>query len=327
MSLASLGFDASFARELSALAVTEAFAGRVARVDADIAQLFVESGPTSARVPRRVVRGELGRPVTGDWVACVTRGELVIDAVLPRRSELVRRAAGRRQIPQRLAANVDVLFVIMGLDADFNPRRLERYLTLAAEGRIRPVVLLTKAGLVKNADALREQALAVSPGIDVHAIDVVDGISADAPRRYLGEGITAAVVGSSGAGKSTLVNHLLGEDHMRTGSVREHDDRGRHTTSHRELIRLACGGAIIDTPGLRELGLWADAGAVDTAFPDVVELASGCKYRDCLHGTEPGCGVQQAVVEGRLPATRLASYLALGRELSGKNRGARRDGR
>lgn len=327
MSLRRLGFDEGFERAFVGLGLAGAFVGRVARIDADIAQLFVEAGELSARVPRRVVRAEPGRPVTGDWVACVSAGEPVVEAVLPRRSELVRRAAGRRAAGQRLCANVDVLFVVMGLDGDFNPRRLERYLTLAAEGRMRPVVLLTKAGLSPDAAKLAAEAGAVAPGVAVHAIDVLAGIAADAPLGYLGEGVTAAVVGSSGAGKSTLVNHLLGEDRMRIASVRAHDDRGKHTTTHRELLPLPVGGAVIDTPGLRELGLWADSGSLETAFPDVIELGAGCRFRDCAHQAEPGCAVRAAVAEGRLDGARLASYIALGAELARRARGPRREWR
>lgn len=327
MNLRVLGFDDGFARALAGLALADAYVGRVARVDADIAQLLVEAGEQSARVPRRVVRAALGRPVTGDWVACVSAGEPVVEAVLPRRSELVRRAAGRRAAAQLLCANVDVLFVVMGLDGDFNLRRLERYLTLAAEGRVRPVVLLTKAGLCANAAALTAEASAVAQGVTVHALDVLSGIAADVPLGYLGEGVTAAVVGSSGAGKSTLVNHLLGEDRMRIASVRVHDDRGKHTTTHRELLPLPMGGAVIDTPGLRELGLWADSGALETAFSDVIELGAGCRFRDCAHGAEPGCAVRAAVAEGRLDGARLASYIALGAELARRARGTRRDWR
>lgn len=323
MSLRALGYGADFERAFSALGLSGAFVGRVSRIDADLAQLFVEAGELTARVPRRVVRAELGRPVTGDWVACVTAGEPVVEAVLPRRSELVRRAAGRKAQAQRLCANVDVLFVVMGLDGDFNLRRLERYLTLAVEGRMTPVVLLTKAGLAPDAARLEAEAKAVARGVAVHAVDVVAGINSEAPASHLGEGLTAAVVGSSGAGKSTLVNHLLGEDRMRVGSVRQHDDRGKHTTTHRELLLLPMGGAVIDTPGLRELGLWADSDSLEAAFADVVELAQECRFRDCAHQREPGCAVRAAVGSGRLDGARLASYIALGAELERRARGPR----
>lgn len=324
MTLARIGFDIELERSLRALGSGNALAGRVARVDADVAHLLVESGELVARIPRRVLRADLGRPVTGDWVAVSGASDPLIEAVLPRRTKLVRKAPGKRDAPQLLCANVDVLFVVMGLDRDFNLRRLERYLTLAAEGGMHAVVLLTKAGLVPNHRELEQRAKAVAPGVDVHAIDVVDGIRASVPADYVTGGVTAAVVGSSGAGKSTLVNHLLGEPRMKTGTLRAHDARGKHTTTHRELLPLPSGGAVIDTPGLRELGLWADSGSLEAAFPDVTELAAACRYRDCAHRGEPGCAVQGAVQAGTLDGARLLSYIALGEELERRARGPRR---
>ena len=322
--LEDMGFDEKLRRAFLELSLGDGFVGRVARIDADLAQLFLESGELTARVPRKVLRAELGRPVTGDWVACTEGAEAIVESVLPRRSELVRRAAGKRERPQILCTNVDVLFVVMGLDGDFNPRRLERYLTLAAEGRLKPVVLLTKAGLCDRVESLVAEAKAVARDVDVHAIDVLAKIAEDAPLRYLDRGVTAAVVGSSGAGKSTLVNALLGESRMRVKSVRARDDRGKHTTTHRELMLLPVGGAIIDTPGLRELGLWAEAGALETAFPDVMALAPSCRFRDCGHRSEPGCALSAAVESGALDSARLASYTALAKELERRARSPRR---
>lgn len=322
--LEDIGFDDRLRRAYSELSIEHGFVGRVARIDADLAQLISDSGELTARVPRKVLRAELGRPVTGDWVAWTRGAEPIVESVLPRRSELVRRAAGRRAAPQILCTNVDVLFVVMGLDGDFNPRRLERYLTLAGEGRMKPVVLLTKAGLCADTEARVADARSVARVVDVHAIDVIAKIAEDVPLRYLHRGVTAAVVGSSGAGKSTLVNALLGQSRMRVDSVREHDDRGKHTTTHRELMLLPSGGAIIDTPGLRELGLWADADALEVAFADLIALATGCRFRDCAHGAEPGCALRAAVAGGALDATRLASYTALAKELERRDRLPRR---
>ncbi|MFO0565554.1 MAG: ribosome small subunit-dependent GTPase A [Polyangiaceae bacterium] len=322
--LEDIGFGPDLEQALHRLGDPELVPGRVTRVDADVAQLLALAGERRARIPKRVIRADPGRPVTGDWVAVRPGRDDVVECVLDRRTELGRKAAGRREARQVLAANVDVLFVTMGLDRDFNLRRLERYLTLANDGGVRPVVLLTKAGLCEDPERMRAEAAQVAASIDVHYIDVLSGIAAAAPLRYLGRGITAALVGSSGAGKSTLVNHLLGAERMRTRGVREHDDRGKHTTTVRELLQLPCGGAIIDTPGLRELGLWADPTSLREAFPDIEALEGGCRFRDCAHRNEPGCAVRAAVVAGTLDGARLASYIALQDEIEGRARSSRR---
>jgi ribosome biogenesis GTPase / thiamine phosphate phosphatase len=254
--------------------------------------------------------------VAGDWVAFAPERRTVV-RVLPRRTEFARQAAGRRTERQIVAANVDVVFLLSGLDGDFSPRRLERYLSLAHASGARPVILLTKAALCPDAGPYLREAEAIARGAPVHAIDVVAGLGADAPLGHLAPGETAALIGSSGVGKSTLANHLLGEARAATSAVREHDARGRHTTTRRELFFLPSGAALLDTPGMREVQLWADRSALDETFDDLAELARGCRFRDCNHEGEPGCALRAAAEGGEVEPGRLESFVSLGRELEG----------
>jgi ribosome biogenesis GTPase len=238
-----------------------------------------------------------------------------IEAVLPRRTSLSRRAAGMQEAEQVLAANVDVVFLVGGLDHDFNPRRMERALVLVWQGGARPVVLLNKLDLCADVAARCREMEGVSLGVPVHAISALAGLGLEAVGAHLGRGTTAVMIGSSGAGKSTLANRLLGEVRQQTLAVRQHDSRGRHATTHRELFLLPGGGVLIDTPGLRELQLWAPETALDQVFSDVEELKRSCRFADCRHAGEPGCAVAQAVASGTLDPGRLASYQKLQREL------------
>jgi ribosome biogenesis GTPase len=264
----------------------------------------------------------------GDWVAVRTgAGEAVgtIEAVLPRRSRFSRKVAGELTEEQVVAANIDTVFLVMGLDGDYNPRRLERYLLLARESGAVPVVLLSKADLTTTLeDAVAEiRQLAVS--VPVHAVSVVSGLGLDHVRSYMAVGRTGALLGSSGAGKSTLVNALVGEALLPTQEVRASDSRGRHTTRHRQLIVLSGRGLLIDTPGMRELQLWDASQTTRDSFEDVAALAAACHFADCRHRDEPRCAVKLAVKEGQLPELRLASYLKLQDELD--TLGARKDAR
>jgi ribosome biogenesis GTPase len=207
-----------------------------------------------------------------------------------------------------VAANIDIAFIVMGLDADFNVRRLTRYLTLAHASGAQPVVLLTKAGSCTSLDERLRAARATAGSAAVEAIDVITGIAADAPARYLATGATAALLGSSGVGKSTLLNYLLGGEHARTAETRAADGKGRHTTTHRELFEVPTGGAIIDTPGMRELALWCDEEALGAAFGDVTSLAAACRFRDCRHLHDPGCAVRRAIEDGQLAPDRVELF-------------------
>jgi ribosome biogenesis GTPase len=234
--------------------------------------------------------------------------------VLPRSTLFSRRAAGRREDQQPIAANVDLVFLVCGLDGDFNVRRLERYLTLAAESGAAPVIVLNKADACEDLGARIEETAAVAGSSPIVACSAQTGAGLDALDRFLARGRTIALLGSSGVGKSTLVNRFLGEERFRTNTVREDDSHGRHTTTHRELVPLPRGGALIDTPGMRELQLWASQESVDAAFDEIAEIAAGCRFRDCKHAGETGCAVEAALARGTIGADRMASYRKLAAE-------------
>jgi ribosome biogenesis GTPase len=249
-------------------------------------------------------------PAVGDWVAlrpAAGAGPRVIEAVLPRSSAFVRKVAGETTEPQVVAANVDLVFVVAGLDGDYNPRRIERYLAAAWDSGATPVVVLNKADLVENLDDRLIEVEGVAPGVPVVALSALSGAGFDALAPWLSPGHTVALLGSSGVGKSTIVNALLGERRLATAAVREDDSRG--------LVALPCGALLIDTPGMRELQLWADESSTAGAFPEIEALAAQCRFSDCRHESEPDCAVLAAQARGELPAERLESWRKLQREL------------
>ena len=271
----------------------------------------------SGKLARDAVEG--GLPVVGDWVAVAVReeeGAATIHAVLPRRTGFARKAAGQDQTMQVVAANVDIALLVAALNADFNPRRLERYLAAARQSGATPVIVLTKADLLDGGAEAVEAARAVALEVQVLAVSAITGQGMDELRAMLAPGVTALLVGSSGAGKSTLVNALAGSARMAVGDIREGDSRGRHTTTHRELVLLPSGALILDTPGMRELGLLDAEEGVAATFEDIEALALTCKFRDCAHGSEPGCAVRAALEAGTLDRGRWLSYDKLGRELA-----------
>ncbi len=318
MRLESLGADGAVYGAFQSDASEGLVLGRIALAQRDQYRLFTETAEHWAEASgalwyRAADAADL--PVVGDWVAARVVGDLaIVERVLPRRTCFSRRAAGRREERQAIAANVDLVFLVCGLDGDFNLRRLERYLTLAAESGARPVVVLNKADLCADLAARRAAAEAVAGGAPVvtSCAHTADGLAALAP--FLGPGRTVALLGSSGVGKSTLVNGLLGEARLRTREVRESDSRGRHTTTHRELVPLPVGGALIDTPGMRELQLWAGQDSVDRAFDEIAALAAACRFRDCTHTGESGCAVEAARAAGEISGDRWESYRKLRNE-------------
>jgi ribosome biogenesis GTPase len=256
-------------------------------------------------------------PAVGDWVvieALAAQNIAMIQQVLPRHSQFVRKAAGSTTVGQVVAANVDTVFLMAGLDGDFNLRRLERYLVTAWDSGARPVVVLNKADMCADVDAAIAQVEAIAVGVPIHAISAELGQGLSRLDPYLQPGKTVALIGSSGVGKSTLTNHLLGEAQQSTQAVRADDSRGRHTTTHRQLIRLPSGALLIDTPGMRELQLWQAGTGLQSTFADIEALTADCKFRDCQHDQEPGCAVQAAIALGQLAPQRLQSYQKLQRE-------------
>jgi ribosome biogenesis GTPase len=256
-------------------------------------------------------------PTVGDWVSTeVFAGEqpAIIHAVLPRRSQFVRKVAGKRVEQQVIAANVDVAFIVAALDGDFNLRRLERYLAQCWESGARPAVVLNKADDCGDVDARAAEVRSIAREVPVFALSARTGQGIDALDSFLVPGQTVVLLGSSGVGKSTLVNRLLGRDLQAVQPTREKDSRGRHTTSARELFLLPCRALMIDTPGLRELQLWDATDGVAQTFADIDELAAKCRFRDCRHENEPGCAVQAALLAGSLDEARLENRRKLERE-------------
>jgi len=259
-----------------------------------------------------------GFPAVGDWVVIAPReneSRATIQCVLPRRSKVSRKAAGRAAAEQVIAANLDTIFVVSSLNRDFNIRRIERYLAMVWESGANPVVLLTKSDLCEDAAQRAAEMESVAMGVPVHVLSAFSGEGLDALATYLCAGRTVALAGSSGVGKSTLINRLLGREALATKPVREDDDRGQHATSTRRLVILPYGGMMIDTPGMRELQLWDAESGLERAFEDIAAFASGCRFRDCSHQEEPGCAVGQAIEVGALDAERLENLRKLEREL------------
>ena len=306
--LSGLGWTAELAASLEAGSIP----GRVAVQHRGEYVVYAAEGERRARLPGRA-RYDGVEVAVGDWVA-VDGG--TIRAVLPRRSAIARNAAGLATERQVLAANVDVAFLVSSFGADLEPRRLERYLTAVWDSGAQPVILLTKADLEPDPRTAALEVEGAAVGTPVHVLSAVTGAGCDEVRAYLAPGVTGVLLGSSGVGKSTLVNRFAGHELLKTQAIREDDGKGRHTTSHRELVLLPGGGLLIDTPGLRELQLWdGGSGGFDDAFADVEELAGDCRFSDCSHTREPGCAVLGAVDDGTLPLDRLRSYRNLEHEL------------
>ena len=321
--LEKLGWDRDWETAFEPYRAEGLLPARVSAQHRGAYDLLTGAGEVRARLPGRTRRSAAAAaelPVVGDWVALETDGrDAVIQGVLPRRTRFSRRTspdpdteAGREQV---VAANVDVVFVAASLGERPTPRLLERYLTLAWESGARPVILLTKADLEDDPEAVAAVVSAIGGDVPVHAVSSRTGFGLTAVSSLLAPGVTGALVGPSGVGKSTLVNTLVGEERLPTGAVRD-DGSGRHTTTRRELVVLPEGGLVVDNPGMREVHLWLADEGLDDAFEDIVELASQCRFSDCSHETEPGCEVQAAIADGRLAPERWRSYRELRRELT-----------
>jgi len=313
--LATLGWTDGDAQAFAALTETDLVPGRLALEHNHVYRVLTESGELLAEAAGRMKHEAEGRrdlPVVGDWVAVRLNpsGRAMIRAILPRRTRFSRKAAGRETEEQILAANVDAVFLVFGLDKPVNARAIERYVVVARQSGASPLVVLNKADLAADvADAVAEAATAAGD-TPVVAVSTISGSGFDALEARLAVGRTVALLGPSGAGKSSIINRLIDQELLATGAVREWDARGRHTSVHRHLVVRAAGGLVIDTPGMRELQLWGSEGVVDS-FADIAELGGACRFRDCRHDREPGCAVKAAVAAGTFDGGRYQSYLKL----------------
>ncbi|MGH9412083.1 MAG: ribosome small subunit-dependent GTPase A [Vicinamibacterales bacterium] len=321
MTLEDLGWTPHWSEAFEPYRATGFRPARVSLEHTHIYRVLSAEGERLARVSGRLRHAAAARaefPAVGDWVAIDARippphpgesGRIV--AVLPRISRFSRRAAGNPTEEQVVAANVDVIFLVSGLDRDFNPRRIERYLVTAWDSGATPVIVLNKADLVEDSTPFVREVETIARGVSIAVVSAKRPDSLEQLRGRIGAGRTAAVLGSSGVGKSSIANALIGEERLATREVRERDSRGRHTSTNRQLVLLPGGGILIDMPGMRELQLWETGGALAGAFSDIEALASDCRFRDCRHRTEPGCAVTGAVEQGQLAAERLDSFRRL----------------
>lgn len=317
--LAALGWTAQLDEAFASHAERGWVPARVSLEHTHIYRVLGTDGEMLARVSGRLRHQAASRadfPAVGDWVAVERpqHGEARIRAVLPRFSRFSRRAAGDVTEEQIVAANINTVFLVGGLDGNFNIRRIERYLLVAWESGAAPVIVLNKSDLVDDVGPFVEEVRVLAPAVPVHAVSCRNPESLEPLRGYLGFGQTGALLGSSGVGKSSIVNRLVGRNLIRTHDVRDWDSRGRHTSTRRQLVWLPGDGVLIDTPGMRELQLWETGEALSGAFADIQALAEHCRFRDCSHVSEPGCAVRAAAESGELPAGRLESFQKLAAE-------------
>ena len=297
--------------------------GRVALEHKNLFRVYTQHGEVLAEISGKLRHEALNRsdlPAVGDWVVISSR---IIHAVLPRRTSFARKIAGSRTEDQIVGANIDTVFLVTSLNQDFSLRRIERYLVTAWESGANPVIVLSKADLCDRLSESINEVQAIARGVPIYAISVVTGYGLPDIAQYFKRGETVALLGSSGVGKSTLINHLAGVDRLKVQTVREHDERGRHTTTHRELVLLPNGGLVLDTPGMRELQLWDSR--LELVFDDIEALAGRCYFSDCRHQDEPRCVVREALAVGTIDSERYESYEKLQKEL--KYQARRRDKR
>jgi len=326
MTLKALGWNEFFRTAFVPFEADGFTAGRVAVQHKTYYLLYSEFGELRGEITGKMhylAEGLHDFPAVGDWVVIHARPEeqaATIHELLPRKSKFSRKIAGTKVEEQIVAANVDVVFLISGLDHDFNLRRLERYLILAAESGAKPIVVLNKTDLCRDLESKEREVRSIAPDVPLHMLSAVHDKGLDAILSYLKPGVTGALLGSSGVGKTTIINHLLGAEIFPTLEVRDGDSRGRHATTRRELIILPDGGLLIDTPGMRELQLWGGTSGMEEIFGDISHLAGQCRFRDCTHETEPGCAIRKAMDEGTLEESRFKSFQKLRKEIAYQNR-------
>lgn len=312
--LLKLGLVPFFTGQLTDPGILEIRLGRVTSVHRSRSTVVCESGERVVELSLALQKSTpMDRPTVGDWVV-LDESHCRIERVLERKSLFKRLGAGKDNDIQPIAANIDVLFIVTSCNEEFKESRLERYLALCVEAGATPVIVLTKADLVEDADVLVQRARSVQAGVPVETANALDPASLDGVRAWIGRTTTVALVGSSGVGKSTLLNSLAGQALAATGDVREQDKKGRHTTTHRELHMLPAGGLLIDVPGMRELRVAELDQSIDSVFADIQLLATQCRFADCGHEAEPGCAVRQAIQNNELDDRRLANYRKLQRE-------------
>ncbi len=324
ISLQDIGWDSFFQKNFHALKIPDSVPARVISEFKGAFQVYSQYGELTAGVTgkmRHLAKAEKQYPAVGDWVVIkplINEQKCTIHALLPRKSKFSRKVAGARTEEQIVSANIDTVFIVSGLDGgrNFNLRRIERYLTLAWNSGATPVIVLNKVDLCTDIDIYTHSIETIAPGISVHPVSAKERIGLDALKNYLNRGKTAAFLGSSGVGKSALINALLGIEKQQIGEVREDDRMGRHTTTKRELIILPGGGMVIDTPGMREIQMWAGEEDLQAAFHDIETLAKRCRFSDCSHNLESGCAVKAAIDQGDFDPSRLESYRKLQKEVS-----------
>lgn len=326
MNLINLGFTDNFQKQYKEFLQDKKLAHYVpARVTLEHKHLYrvvAEDGEWLASLPGQYLYNALTKtdfPAVGDWVLVeklLGEEKAVIHRLFTRQSKFSRKIAGTTHEEQIVASNVDLVFLVMSCNVDFNVRRLERYLIAAWDSGAKPVIVLTKADLCEDVDVYIQQAESVAFGVEIIAVNALNAEDLGILQNMLCEGVTAALMGSSGVGKSTLTNALMQQDLMKVSGIREDDAKGHHTTTHRELVLLPSGGCLIDTPGMRELQLWENGESITNGFSDIEALMEQCRFRDCTHKKEPGCAVQEAVSTGELEQKRLQSYFKLKRELA-----------
>ena len=320
LSLSDLGWTTEREAEFQSVAGGDLVPGRICRQQSGRTYAWTEAGEVEAVLSGRlenIAASAAELPAIGDWVALLPlpgEEKAVVQVLLTRTTCFSRKSAGGRTTEQVIAANIDTLFLVSGLDDELNIRRIERYLLLARESGAEPVVVLNKSDLRGDAEEIAGKVRAIAPALDFILTSASDGSGMERLAPHLGPGRTVALLGSSGVGKSSLINRLAGGEVARTGEVREKDSRGRHVTSHREMVFLPSGVILIDTPGMREVAIWVSEEGIAAAYPEIDELSERCKFRDCAHETEPGCAVLDAVESGDLNAARLESYHRLRKE-------------